>query len=242
MRLDEFIDASCQIQDVASLSALFKEALHHFGLDLAMGGYLQQFSPDPVIDTRFMLHYPDDWMSYYINNECLAFDPVRTWALKKTSIFRWSDFPTEELSPPQIALLRNAYEAGLYNGGAVSLHLPHGKILALGFARSTQDKELHKTELHKINALAYQYHVILDDLEHTHQEQPHTITLTSKEKSVIQWCALGKSNSSIADILFISEHAVNFHLRNIYKKLDTNNKTLAVLKAFKAQLIDDLPR
>jgi len=55
--------------------------------------------------------------------------------------------------------------------------------------------------------------------------------LTKRESEVLLWCSRGKSNWEIGKILSISEHGAEFHLRNIFKKLDTNSRVVAVVKA-----------
>ena len=44
--------------------------------------------------------------------------------------------------------------------------------------------------------------------------------LTQREQEVLKWIAEGKSNSVIADLLKLAEATVDFHIRNIFKKLN----------------------
>lgn len=55
--------------------------------------------------------------------------------------------------------------------------------------------------------------------------------LTPREREVLQWTADGKSAQDIADILTLSKSAVDFHLTNSIKKLNSPNKTAAVARA-----------
>jgi DNA-binding CsgD family transcriptional regulator len=61
--------------------------------------------------------------------------------------------------------------------------------------------------------------------------------LSRRERDVLQWASSGKSNSSIAAILGISEKTVEFHFSSVFKKLQVNNRILAVLKAINVRLI-----
>lgn len=69
--------------------------------------------------------------------------------------------------------------------------------------------------------------------------QPYTksVRLTSREKEIISLTANGKSTSEIADSLFISEHTVNTHRRNIYKKLDLKDSKQLVKFAYDVGLV-----
>ena len=55
------------------------------------------------------------------------------------------------------------------------------------------------------------------------------VTLTRREKQIIRLIAYGLSDKSIAWMLAISENTVNFHLKNIYRKLGVHNRTNATV-------------
>lgn len=54
--------------------------------------------------------------------------------------------------------------------------------------------------------------------------------LSAREKEVIQLLLQGKSNKLIARALGISEHTVEFHLKNTYAKFEVNSRLELVLK------------
>jgi DNA-binding NarL/FixJ family response regulator len=62
-------------------------------------------------------------------------------------------------------------------------------------------------------------------------------TLTSREQEVLQLLAKGLRNKDIAARLFVSERTVNFHLANIYQKLNVSGRTEALSKALEQGLI-----
>ena len=68
-------------------------------------------------------------------------------------------------------------------------------------------------------------------------ELPH-ISLTPREREMLEWAAQGKSNGVIASILGISEKTVEFHMKSIFTKLDVSSRTTAVLKAVHMHLIN----
>lgn len=61
--------------------------------------------------------------------------------------------------------------------------------------------------------------------------------LSPKEYECLHWVALGKTNYEISVILGLSCHTVNFHLRNIYSKLNVSNRPAAITKAFNASIL-----
>ena len=63
--------------------------------------------------------------------------------------------------------------------------------------------------------------------------------LTRREIEILQLVSEGYSNAQVAQMLWVTEQTVKFHLSNIYRKLDVANRTEA---SRWAQLHDLLPR
>jgi DNA-binding NarL/FixJ family response regulator len=57
------------------------------------------------------------------------------------------------------------------------------------------------------------------------------ISLSSREIEVLELVAAGKSNTDVANELFISETTVKSHLAHIFSKLDVSSRTAAVSEA-----------
>ncbi len=65
---------------------------------------------------------------------------------------------------------------------------------------------------------------------------PHE-ELTSREMEILLLMAEGKSNQDIADDLFIALKTVKTHVSNILSKLQVQDRTQAVIYAFKHELV-----
>ena len=76
-------------------------------------------------------------------------------------------------------------------------------------------------------------HKVVERLTHRQRYQGQGMTegLTEREMEVLQAVAQGKSNREIGEALFISPHTVQVHVRNIFGKLDVNNRIEAVAYA-----------
>lgn len=61
--------------------------------------------------------------------------------------------------------------------------------------------------------------------------------LSERESEVLAWVARGKSNVTIGDILGISTHTVNAHMRNIYLKLGVFDRVTAAVRGIGSGLI-----
>lgn len=57
------------------------------------------------------------------------------------------------------------------------------------------------------------------------------VSLSSREIEVLELVAAGRSNSEVAEQLFVSETTVKSHLAHIFSKLDVSSRTAAVSEA-----------
>ncbi|MCL6629313.1 MAG: response regulator transcription factor [Armatimonadetes bacterium] len=64
-----------------------------------------------------------------------------------------------------------------------------------------------------------------------------TIRLTKRELEVLNLVIEGKSSKEVADELFVSKRTVDFHLANIYEKLQVSNRVQAFRRATSLGLI-----
>ncbi|MEH7492890.1 response regulator transcription factor [Neobacillus sp. 3P2-tot-E-2] len=69
-----------------------------------------------------------------------------------------------------------------------------------------------------------------------HQQLPHE-ELTSREMEILMLMGEGKTNQDIADELYIALKTVKTHVSNILSKLNVQDRTQAVIYAFKHSLI-----
>ncbi len=59
---------------------------------------------------------------------------------------------------------------------------------------------------------------------------PARLPLSERERQIMSWVAMGKTNPEIGCILHISEFTVKNHLKSVYTKLDVTNRAQAVAK------------
>ena len=63
-----------------------------------------------------------------------------------------------------------------------------------------------------------------------HADGPVCRALSERERQIMHWIALGKTNPEIGCILHISEFTVKNHIKSIFAKLDVSNRAQAVAK------------
>lgn len=72
----------------------------------------------------------------------------------------------------------------------------------------------------------------LPDIHHN-----RSIRLTKRELEVLCLVIEGKSSKDVADALYVSKRTVDFHLANIYDKLQVSNRVQAFRRATRLGLI-----
>ena len=73
--------------------------------------------------------------------------------------------------------------------------------------------------------------------ESSRREDERRDDLTAREREVLLLVAEGSTNKEIAASLFLSEHTVNFHVKNILSKLHLRNGAQAVAYAIRTGLV-----
>jgi DNA-binding CsgD family transcriptional regulator len=68
-------------------------------------------------------------------------------------------------------------------------------------------------------------------------EDTQSVKLTKREVEVLTLVIEGKSSKEVADQLFVSKRTVDFHLANIYEKLNVTNRVQAFREATRLNLI-----
>ena len=235
MKIEEYIEATNNAETPEELFKIFLGELECLGLDRVIYSYM---TDSPFLKKNaqhgVVRNYPDDWMKYYGENNYITYDPVYRAAFISRKPFTWNELERKnELKPKQAQVMREAREAGLRDGIAMSIQGPSGEIVGIGMASSMGGVDSCKNALSKIYMLVNQFHFCHSDM--VMEDVPLAINcaqqLTPRERDVLLWCGQNKSSSDIATILNISEKTVEFHLAKIYKKLGVNGKILAVLKA-----------
>ncbi|MGO8952079.1 MAG: helix-turn-helix transcriptional regulator [Rhodomicrobium sp.] len=241
--IDRFIEDTNLARSSKEVSRLFGNALKGFGYDRFCYSLI---TAHPSLGLNaghgVVKNYPDDWMEHYQANRYEKKDPVPHHGLTTTRPFTWdSVVQSRELKPEQKKIMNEAKEARLLDGIAIPICGHNGELAGVGVASSTGGIRPDINLLNKIRALALQFHLVFTELEKQDGTDRHDVTgkvhLTSREKEILSWAAEGKSDSVIADIIGVSHATIRFHMNNIFRKLNANERTLATVKAIRHGLI-----
>jgi DNA-binding CsgD family transcriptional regulator len=241
MRLSDFIEQSNKADSPAAILALMERAAADLGFDryayCALTDherYVAGNNPAPAV----ALNFPVSWTDYYFERNYQVKDPVVLYARKLEKPFLWDSLETLfELDAAQQAIMHQAAEARLRDGVGVPLHGPHGSVCLLTFAAG-DGHPAPSAELQTLSALATQFHFAYSELGRLALDDRLIPDLTSRECECLQWVMQSKSSWEISRILNISENTVNYHIKNAFRKLKTNSRIAAVVKALRFGLIE----
>lgn len=200
---------------------------HHIAPAAAAAGY-----PRPILTDGF----PQDWVDHYIGDRLSLVDPIPELALRNAEPFLWSDAGgLAALAAGQQAYLRELTESGIGDGLAMQVFGPelrHG-YFGLGFGpEGTAPPVEAVAELQMACQLAHLRYCAVTPLG-----RGPDAALTPREREILEWIARGKSNAVIAEILGLSGHTVDAHLRRIFAKLGVADRTSAAIRGLGSGMI-----
>jgi LuxR family quorum-sensing system transcriptional regulator CciR len=240
VRLSDFIDESNRADSTHAIRALMERAAGDFGFDkyaycalTSHDRYDAGNNPPPAVAHNF----PASWIDHYFEHDYQRKDPVVLLAPEIERPFLWSRLgEAYKLDRAQDILMQEARESGLRDGVGIPLHGPRGDVCLVTFAAGDGHSD-PRAELPKLDVLAAQFHAAYSAVGRSEYDHRTTAVLSMRELDCLQWIARGKSSWVIGEILNISEHTVNFHVKNALHKLESNTRTVAVVKAIRYGLI-----
>jgi DNA-binding CsgD family transcriptional regulator len=230
----EFIEATSRAASPLEVVGHFQRALDALGYDYLHYVALQ---PHPHSDGHCIASsYPEAWTDRYVEQGYGAVDPLLRHGRRYRTAFQWSDLARQTRFTGQESLIMDeARAAGLHDGIGIPLHGPVGETLGVSVASARPHPDAGRL-LARVSVLAVQFHTAYSVFALPRSWSPET-GLTARECEILQWAARGKSNWAIGEILHISEHGVDYHLRKILRKLDADSRVTAVVKALTQGLI-----
>lgn len=195
-------------------------------------------SPIPISRPAILVFdtYPRGWMAHYKTEGYMEIDPTVRAGLRSSQLIVWSNMVFADT--PELWL--DVHEFGMRGGIAKSSRTSGNITGLLTLARPgqevTEDEALALEA--NVNDLSWVSHTLMSRYIVPKLVPEANVVLTAREREVLRWTAEGKTANEIGDILSISDRTVNFHVNNILTKLESINKTQAVVKAALIGLLD----
>lgn len=236
--LGTFVECLNSLEDSAAFETAMASLVDELGFDhfayAALGFEAGRRRKNIVVN------YPLAWVSYYIDQDYLSYDPVIKRASDSFGPFLWCDIQrSDNLTPKQRRVLNEGSDFGLKHGATVPLHLPGGAMALLSVTSRESEKifrDLWREHALSLQTATLYYHSAMENnLEQSKGFQGDR--LTAGEREVLLWTARNKSISQISDMTVFSVNEVRRHLSSAMDKLRTRTKQHAVIKAITSGVI-----
>lgn len=180
-------------------------------------------------------HWPEEWTARYREQGYFPDDPVSKWSLKMDRPFRWAEARLAHPETPRTRQIASeAAELGLMDGIAFPLGTARRSQVVVSLASSQRLLIDKAREALLFAAIAY-FQMSANALMQAGMRA--NTALSSREKEILNWLAIGKTAWETATILKLSPATVRAHIRSIHTKLDTTSTTHAVTIAIRNKFI-----
>ncbi len=184
--------------------------------------------------------FPRRFIDAYTATEFDRLDVVPRRTLASGRVMTWNEawgsapIATAEQQFRQQMLARLGAGEHTLDGLAVPGYGPRQSNAFATLVPADQGRTFSPEERRLIQAVVQAGHMRLcEALLHN----PPDAMLSPREREILQWVALGKSNAVIAKVLDCSPNTVDTHLRRIYGKLSVSDRTTAAIRAIGLGLI-----
>ena len=227
----ELIHSSLTCDSEADFNALFPKLQELFSFDY-VGTLLGRHDEGSglVIAHGINISFPDEWLSEYLANNYFHQDVITVDTFRTCKPQHWSyETPrSEDVVAKRIKTLnmdlgiKEAYS----HGSAPGAKGQNGSMFC--FASPTMKNDMRTAVI--LEVVVPHLHFVFNNIFNKMQSKSNSIsvTLTIREKEVLNWLKQGKSSWDMSIILDISERTVNYHVYNIMQKLGAINRPQAV--------------
>lgn len=179
--------------------------------------------------------WPEEWAIRYASRGYVAVDATVRQVKLSPEPFLWSELsPAIKDDDAARQVMNEASEFNLKEGCTLSLKTLDGQTVLFSVGGSHLEIG---TETRGMLMLIANYAISRAIMLKQEGETPRPIVLTAREREALQWAAEGKNDWEIGEIMNISEHGADKHMRSVRMKLGAINRTQAVAEALRRGLI-----
>jgi LuxR family quorum sensing-dependent transcriptional regulator len=176
---------------------------------------------------------PDEYVDRYAEKNYVIHDPVVKELRRNMNPYSWGDVREgRDLKKSERTIIDEAREFGARDGFIVPIVNLSGSVSI--FCPCGLDPDLSPRARAAMEIIGiYSHHALTRALVQRQREDVVHTPLTPREREIMQWVAVGKTDEEIADILSIGTTTVTSHVENAKQKLDAFRRTYAVVQAIR---------
>ena len=232
----DFVSAIMLATTETEIWALSQSELKWYGLDYLTIWYMP-LSRQTISETLCFNSRPEDYTKHYDDKQLVTRDPVVTAMRSTRKSLTWDEVRRRGLSREEQNILAEAIDFGATDGLTIPVVTASGclgVISPCGFQPNLSERARSAIEIVSLYA-----HQALQRITPPHSRASHERTpLTAREREIMRWVAMGKTNDEIGSILTIQGSTVKTLLARAQEKLDAVNRTYAVVQAIRTGELD----
>ena len=228
----DFVERLQKLKDYDEICVEIQKELGWFGLSCvtawSMPGPGRPPDEGMVLNTR-----PKEYIENYKEKNHLMRDPMVTELRKTVHPYTWKEVQERRnLSRAELKIIEEGRDFGMNEGLIIPIVTLSGSISV--FSPCGPDPDLSQRARSALEIIGiYSQQALKRALIRNQRDEAAHTPLTPREREIMQWVAVGKSDDEIADILTIGAATVTSHVQNAKKKLDAFRRTYAVVQAIR---------
>ncbi|SIQ75650.1 LuxR family transcriptional regulator [Bosea sp. TND4EK4] len=228
----DFISQLSALTNAESVVGALRDKLASFGYH----AFLITGLPDTGdrIDPLVLINgWPSGWFDLYVARSFADHDPIAAHCKQSIDPFAWSDIYRDELATKyQREVMQRARDFSMVHGFCVPIHNQDGFQAVVTMAGDRPD--LTREARAAINLMSIYAH---SKAKACSAAPSLARRLTTREREVLTWFALGRNTQAVAERLGISGETVEAHYRSAARKLSVRGRTHTVVEAMRRQEI-----
>ena len=237
--VSDYIERALSIASFEDFFHFASKLKYDCGFTMSGGGMSQKTIDVTPAAYFFYSSVTDGWPSYYCKH-LIEDDPTVYYCHHNVLPLVWAtkqDLKT--LQKINARMARAMADFGLAGFVTIPTHGANTALSGFRFA-ITKENDMTRSDIDNqlplMSLLSTFMHEALSRLLDLDRKS-EKITLTSREKEILRWVAMGLSTWAISEKLHISENTVLTHMKSVHAKLGVKTRQHAVAKALSLNLI-----
>jgi LuxR family transcriptional regulator, quorum-sensing system regulator BjaR1 len=233
----KFVHDLDRARNIGDISAQVLRHTSEIGAEHVIAGTFPGAGPRrQQLSHALFAEWPSEWMNRYASRGYLLKDAIILQAKSRAAPFFWNELaPIIRANPAARLVMEEAREFNLAEGFTAAIPTLDGQTV--GFSISGRHFETDPDRRGVLTLIASYATARAIALQQESSNQSKRITLSPREREALQWAAEGKGDWEIGEVMNISEHGADKHLRSIRAKLGAINRTQAVAEGIRRGLI-----
>lgn len=176
---------------------------------------------------------PADYTLRYYEKNYIIHDPAVKELRRNLNPYSWGDIRNRRpLKKLERSILDESTEYSWRDGFIIPIVSRTGQVAL--FCPCGPEPDLSPRARAALEIIGIYSHCALQRaLRHKERGAPNHVPLTDREREIMRWVAVGKSDDEIGKILCLGSTTVTSHVENAKKKLNTFRRTYAVVQAIR---------